>query len=134
MAERLAIPKQNLHNLLQLAELPDEVVSAFAEPGDLKVRHGMRLSPLIKDERYRDAILGEAAIIAAEQKELLAAGAEKIEGSKVCERRAAAVTPSRHAPSPKATPATTATLGHALGQRTAERPVGNVGVSQGKDR
>ena len=26
MAERLAIPKQNLHNLLQLAELPDEVL------------------------------------------------------------------------------------------------------------
>src|SRR3546814_2629055 len=49
------------------------------------------LSPLIKDERYRDAILGEAAIIAAEQKELLAAGAEKIEGSKVCESLAAAV-------------------------------------------
>src|SRR3546814_20405443 len=114
MAERLAIPKQNLHNLLQLAELPDEVVSAFAEPGDLKVRHGMRLSPLIKDERYRDAILGEAAIIAAEQKELLAAGAEKIEGSKVCERLAAAVTPSRPAPSPKAKPAPTAASGKAI--------------------
>src|SRR3546814_2546472 len=46
MAERLAIPKQHLHNLLQLAALPDEVVSAFAEPRDMKVRHGMRLSPL----------------------------------------------------------------------------------------
>src|SRR3546814_12014250 len=105
MAERLAIPKQTLHNLLQLAELPDEVVSAFAEPVDLKVRHGMRLSPLIKDERYRDAILGEAAIIAAEQKELLAAGAEKIERSKVGERLAAAGTPSQPATSPKAKPA-----------------------------
>src|SRR3546814_10662402 len=31
MAERLAITKQNLHHLLQLAELPDEVVSAFAD-------------------------------------------------------------------------------------------------------
>ena len=120
MAERLAIPKQNLHNLLQLAELPDEVVSAFAEPGDLKVRHGMRLSPLIKDERYRDAILGEAAIIAAEQKELLAAGAEKIEGSKVCERLAAAVTPSKPAPSPKAKPALTAASGKEIGQVLAD--------------
>src|SRR3546814_12583090 len=91
MAVRVAIPKQNLHNRLKLAEPRDEVGSACAEPGDLKVRHGMRLSPLIKDERYRDAILGEAAIIAAEQKELLAAGAEKIEGSKVCESLAAAV-------------------------------------------
>src|SRR3546814_4131850 len=86
MAERLAIPKQNLHNLLQLAELPDEVVSAFADPGDLKVRHGMRLSPLLKDDRYRDAILAEAALIIAEQEKLQATGADKIEGSKVCER------------------------------------------------
>src|SRR3546814_21028164 len=75
----------------------------------------MRLSPLIKDERYRDAILGEAAIIAAEQKELLAAGAETIEGSKVCERLAAAVTPSRPAPSTKAKPALTAASGKEIG-------------------
>src|SRR3546814_8284954 len=80
----------------------------------------MRRSPLIKDERYRDAILGEAAIIAAEQKELLAAGAEKIEGSKVCERLAAAVTPSRPAPSPKAKPALTAASGKAIGPVLAD--------------
>src|SRR3546814_16477164 len=100
MAERLAIPKQNLHNLLQLAELPDEVVSAFAEPGDLKVRHGMRLSPLIKDERYRDAILGEAAIIADEQNELPAAGADNTEGSKVCDTPPPAVNLYSHPPRP----------------------------------
>lgn len=120
MAERLAIPKQNLHNLLQLAELPDEVVSAFAEPGDLKVRHGMRLSPLLKDDRYRDAILVEAALIVAEQEKLLAAGADKIEGSKVCERLAAAVTPARQAPSPKAKPALTAASGKEIGQVLAD--------------
>src|SRR3546814_18659965 len=76
----------------------------------------MRLSPLIKDERYRDAILGEAAIIAAEQKALLAAGAEKIGGRKVCERLGEAVTPSRPAPSPKAKPALTAASGKEIGQ------------------
>src|SRR3546814_21062072 len=87
MAERLAIPKQTLHNLLQLAELPDAVVSPFAEPGDLKVRHGMRLSPLTQDERYRDAILGEAAIIAPAQTKPLAAGAGKLAGGKVSDGR-----------------------------------------------
>ncbi|MBB6193718.1 ParB family chromosome partitioning protein [Sphingobium wenxiniae] len=120
MAERLAIPKQNLHNLLQLAELPDEVVSAFAEPGDLKVRHGMRLSPLLKDDRYRDAILAEAGLIIAEQEKLRATGADKIEGSKVCERLAAAVTPARQAPSPKAKPALTAASGKEIGQVLAD--------------
>ncbi|SMD09490.1 ParB/RepB/Spo0J family partition protein [Novosphingobium sp. B1] len=100
MAERLAIPKQNLHNLLQLAELPDEVVAAFADPGDLKVRHGMRLSPLLKDERYRDNIIAAASALAREQAELKAAGGLRIEGSKVCERLAAA---AQRSPSPTPT-------------------------------
>lgn len=97
MAERLAIPKQNLHNLLQLAELPDEVVAAFADPGDLKVRHGMRLSPLLKDERYRDNIIAAASALAQEQAALKAVGGLRIEGSKVCERLAAA---AQRSPSP----------------------------------
>src|SRR3546814_17959708 len=100
MAERLAIPKQNLHNLLQLAELPDEVVSAFADPGDMKVRHGMRLSPLLNADRYRDAHLAEAALIIAQQEKLQATGPATNEGSKCCERLDAAVTPSKPAPPP----------------------------------
>lgn len=102
MAERLAIPRQNLHNLLQLAELPDAVVAAFAEPGDLKVRHGMRLSPLLKDEALRDGIVAMAIEIRAEQDALKASGQEKIEGSRVCERLAnAAARPAK--PKPPAT-------------------------------
>src|SRR3546814_17819722 len=97
MAERLAIPKQNLHNLLQLVELPDEGVSAFADPGDLKVRHGMRLSPLLKDARHRDAILAEPALHIAEQENMQATGPDKIEGDQVVERLAPAVTPDKPA-------------------------------------
>src|SRR3546814_11439045 len=118
MAERLAIPKQNLHNLLQLAELPDEVVSAFADPGDLKVRHGMRLSPLLKDDRYRDAILAEAALIIAEQEKLQATGADQIEGSKACESLAAAATPPQQAPYSKANPSLTAAPAREISQVT----------------
>jgi ParB family chromosome partitioning protein len=86
MADRLAIPKQNLHNLLQLAELPDAVIAAFAEVGDLKVRHGMRLSPLIKDDGHRASIVAEALAIAADQADRKAGGLDKIDGSKVFER------------------------------------------------
>lgn len=95
MAQRLAIPKQNLHNLLQLAELPDEIVEAFADPADLKIRHGMRLSPLVKDIRYRESIIAEARMIAREQHNLQENGRERIEGARVCERLAAAALPDR---------------------------------------
>jgi ParB family chromosome partitioning protein len=90
MAERLAIPKQNLHNLLQLAELPDEIVAAFADAGDIKIRHGMRLSPLLKDPQLRERIVKAAYDLASEQQSLKDAGRERIEGSKVCERLASA--------------------------------------------
>src|SRR3546814_14718405 len=81
----------------------------------------MRLSPLLKDDRYRDAILAEAALIIAEQEKLQATGADKIEGSKVCERLAAAVTPAKQAPSPKAKPSLTAASGKEIGQVLADQ-------------
>ncbi|HEX7855216.1 MAG TPA: ParB/RepB/Spo0J family partition protein [Sphingobium sp.] len=117
MAERLAIPKQNLHNLLQLAELPDEVVAAFAEPADVKVRHGMRLSPLLKDAERRDPILAAANDIATEQSNLRDAGSPKIEGSRVCERLVAAATAPRTMVSPTRTKAVVmAASGREVGQ------------------
>ena len=122
MADRLAIAKQNLHNLLQLAELPDEVVAAFAEPGDLKVRHGMRLSPLLKNEQHHDAIIAAAIALGAEQQALKDAGSDKIEGIKVCERlAAAAVAPAASKkPVPRAKPALTAASGREIGQVLAD--------------
>jgi len=90
MAERLAIGKQNLHNLLQLAELPQEVVDAFAALSDLKVRHGMKLSPLLKQPALRDAIMMEATVIKAEQARRRAAGEPMIDGPQVLQRLAAA--------------------------------------------
>lgn len=121
MADRLAISRQNLHNLLQLAELPDDVISAFADPGDLKVRHGMRLSPLLKDERYRDTIIARAAEIGAEQKALRLAGADRIDGARVCERLAAAASPmSGEKPKSRSRPAITGTAGNEIGHVLAD--------------
>lgn len=120
MADRLAIPKQNLHNLLQLAELPDEVVAAFADPGDLKIRHGMRLSPLLKDSSLREGIIAEARVIAEEQVALSSAGAEKIEGSKVCERLAAAALASRAKPVAKSKVSLTSRSGREVGTIIAD--------------
>ena len=119
MAERLAIPKQNLHNLLQLAELPDEVVAAFAEPGDLKVRHGMRLSPLLKNDEHRVAIISAALALRLEQQALKDAGSDKIEGIKICERLAAAAATSKKSISRTKT-ALTAASGKEIGQVLAD--------------
>jgi ParB family chromosome partitioning protein len=116
MAERLAIPKQNLHNQLQLAELPDEVIAAFAEPGDIKVRHGMRLAPMIKDERYREVVLATAKVLAAEQQALGKSGAGKIEGSKVFERLVAAGLVARPKPAAKAHASISSSSGREIGQ------------------
>lgn len=116
MAERLAIPRQNLHNLLQLAELPPEVVGAFADPGDLKVRHGMRLAPLVKDRAHRDAIIAAAIELTDEQRGLKNAGGPAIAGNIVCERLAA----STHAAKPKTSvrirPALTLASGRTVGE------------------
>ena len=112
----MAIPKQNLHNQLQLAELPDEVIAAFAEPGDIKVRHGMRLAPLIKDERYRGAVLAAAEVLAEEQKALREAGSARIEGSKVCERLATASLVARSKPAAKTHPSVSTASGREIGQ------------------
>lgn len=120
MAQRLAIPKQNLHNLLQLSELPDEVVAAFAEPGDLKVRHGMRLSPLLKDPRHRDSIVAAALALAKEQRALKDAGEDKVEGSKVCERLAAASLPAKAKPVAKAKLMLASSSGKEIGQVLAD--------------
>jgi ParB family chromosome partitioning protein len=115
MAQRLAIPKQNLHNLLQLAELPDDIVAAFADPGDLRIRHGMRLSPLLKDQRHRDSMITEAHAIAIEQRGLREAGTDKIEGSRVCERLAAAALPSHARPAAPAKATLISSAGQEVG-------------------
>lgn len=98
MAERLAISRQKLHNILQLAELPNAVVSAFGNAGNLAIRHGMKLSPLIKDESKLEAIELEADKIALEQKELVDNNSPLIDGAQVCSRLVAA---AQTAPKPR---------------------------------
>ena len=116
MAERLAIGKQNLHNLLQLAELPEEVVRAFASMADLKVRHGMKLSPLLKQPDLRDAIIAEALAIIDEQARRAAAGQSPIEGPQIVQRLSSA----HGRPARKATPRHRPSLATASGDEIGQ--------------
>ncbi|GLV27428.1 ParB/RepB/Spo0J family partition protein [Sphingobium sp. TomTYG45] len=116
MAERLAIGKQNLHNLLQLAELPTEVVEAFATMSDLKVRHGMKLSPLLKQPDLRDAIIEEALAIGKEQRRRAAAGEPAIDGPQIVQRLSSASAKLVKKAAPKSRPRLATADGEEIGQ------------------
>lgn len=117
MADRLAISKQYLHNLLQLAELPDEVVAAFASPFDLKVSHGMKLSPLAKSAEQRDALLVAAQSIRKEQDERETQGLAPIEGAQVFQRL---IGLTQRAPAPAASRKSRSTFHAASGAAIGE--------------
>lgn len=116
MAERLAIGKQNLHNLLQLAELPEEVVGAFANMSDLKVRHGMKLSPLLKQPDLRDAIIAEALAIGEEQGRRALAGEPAIDGPQIVQRLSSANSRPVKKAAPKSRPSLATASGYEIGQ------------------
>lgn len=116
MAERLAIGKQNLHNLLQLAELPEEVIGAFASMSDLKVRHGMKLSPLLKKPDLRDAIIAEALAISEEQAARAAAGEPAIDGPQIVQRLSVANNKPVRKASLKSRPSLATASGDEIGQ------------------
>lgn len=117
MAERLAISKQYLHNLLQLAELPDEIIAAFASPSDLKVSYGMKLSPLAKSPDQREGLLAAAVAIGQEQEERRARGGTPIEGAQVFHQLVAQARPRpERAATARSRPTFHAPCGAAIGQ------------------
>lgn len=63
MAKRLNQSEAWLSRYLDLARLPDELVSAFPDPFELKISHITALKPLLKPEESRSLVLAEAARI-----------------------------------------------------------------------
>lgn len=70
MAEALNLSNSHLSRLLSLAELPDEVIGAFATKEDIRVRHSEVLTPLLRRPDARAKILVEARRIGQEQQSL----------------------------------------------------------------
>jgi ParB family chromosome partitioning protein len=93
MAERLEVTTTWLSRYLALAELPDEVVQAYADVIHIKVDHASQLMPLIRrDRQIRAKVLARAAQLAAEQADARASGKTGPDGRAVFrELRAAAV-------------------------------------------
>ena len=67
MAERIGLKRQTLSNYLALADLPGEIIAAFASPLDINVRHGNALSPLLKTEDLKRRVFAAAEAISSEQ-------------------------------------------------------------------
>lgn len=80
MAEALNLSNSQLSRLLALAQMPDEVVSAFSTRDELRVRHSEVLTPLLRRPEQRARVIETARQIATEQ-ERLAASDERLIGT-----------------------------------------------------
>jgi len=69
MAERMGVTQDWLSRYLALSKLNDDIVGAYDDLGEIKVRHARELTPLMKDEAQANRILAEArAMHSARQK------------------------------------------------------------------
>jgi len=90
MAEALSLSNSQLSRLLSLAQMPDEVVNAFATKAELRVRHSEVLTPLLRRPEQRAQILAAAIAISEEQQRLAASRERMIAAATVLSRLRAA--------------------------------------------
>lgn len=95
MAEALSLSNSQLSRLLALAQLPQEVVDAFATRAELKVRYSELLTPLLRRPEQRADMIAEARRIGAEQQSLAAQDERMIPSATVLARLREAAAP-RH--------------------------------------
>lgn len=86
MAEALNLSNSQLSRLLALAQMPDEVVDAFATREELRVRHSEVLTPLLRRAEQRERLLVAARLIGHEQQRLAAANDRMIPAATVLTR------------------------------------------------
>lgn len=86
MAEALSLSNSQLSRLLSLAQMPDDVVNAFATKEELRVRHSEVLTPLLRRPEQRVRVLTAARAIGEEQQRLASAGERMIPAATVLAR------------------------------------------------
>jgi ParB family chromosome partitioning protein len=67
MAERINVTESWLSRYLDLARLPAELMIAFSNTQDLRIKHVTAIKPLLKPDDRRERVYAEAARIAAHQ-------------------------------------------------------------------
>ncbi|WP_367142792.1 ParB/RepB/Spo0J family partition protein [Novosphingobium sp.] len=86
MAEALNLSNSQLSRLLALAQMPDDVVNAFATRDELRVRHSEVLTPLLRRPEQCQRVLVTARQIGEEQQRLAASGERMIPAATVLSR------------------------------------------------
>jgi ParB family chromosome partitioning protein len=86
MAERLRVSKGWLSKMLKVAELPDEIVGAFAAVTDIELRPAYELAVVMEKPADRAAVLAEAVKLSQEQDQLRGAQKPGISASEVIKR------------------------------------------------
>ncbi|HUD27950.1 MAG TPA: ParB/RepB/Spo0J family partition protein [Novosphingobium sp.] len=92
MAEALNLSNSQLSRLLSMAQMPDEVVDAFATREELRVRHSEVLTPLLRRPEQRDRVLAAARAISQEQQRLATINERMIPAATVLTRLKQAAT------------------------------------------
>lgn len=83
MAERLEVSEVWLSRYLELARLPQEIVSAFPSIRDLRELHARTLKPLLKEAASREQVLRKARDIIEQQQAAKAGQGGFLEAQKV---------------------------------------------------
>lgn len=96
MAERMKVTQSWLSRYLDLARLPPQLVAAFADPHDLKIKHVTQLKPLLKPEERSARVLAEATKIANGAGE-----GDALKPADVIRRLSASANPPKGSGSPK---------------------------------
>ena len=86
MAEALSLSNSQLSRLLALAQMPDEVVDAFATRDELRVRHSEVLMPILRRPERRERVIAAARAVGEEQQRLSMAGKRLIPAATVLTR------------------------------------------------
>lgn len=97
MSKRVELSEVRLGQFLMLADLPDEIVEAYANVTDIKERQSRGLRPFLKETRTRQLMLKKAKEIAETQANLRDKKKDLISGQEVVRLLCAAVKPSKPA-------------------------------------
>lgn len=97
MAERIKVTESWLSRYLDLARLPTELVIAFSNRQDLRIKHVTAIKPLLKPDDRKDRVFAEAARLAAAR----AQGAPAAPVPDVIRALARAAVPPKKTGSPK---------------------------------
>lgn len=83
MAAAMQVSQAWLSRYLDIAKLPDEVLSAFADRSDIKERFARSLKPLLSDQKSQKHVLAIAKQLVIEQTERAEIGLPALNGTQI---------------------------------------------------